>query len=473
MQFNSYAFLGFFPLVYLFYLLLRNHYKAQNALLLIASYVFYAYFDWRLLSILIFCTLANYLLAIGIEDARSTGKRRALLVVSIVAALSLLGLFKYFNFFADNVVDFLSLVGLHPGDVTLKILLPLGISYYTFMALGYIVDVYRGRVPATRNLMNFALFMSFFPQVASGPIGRAADLLPQFASPRRISAERIDVGIWLIVWGYFQKMVIADNVGIIADRIFNGYTQYQGLDIVIGILAFTVQIYCDFSGYIDIARGVAKLMGFDLMVNFRLPYFAVNPRDFWARWNISLSTWFRDYLYIPLGGDRQGKIKTYRNLGLTMLLCGLWHGAAWNYVIWGGYHGLALIVHRVFLGSRVLKDEWVGRLRSALVPVQMLGMFLVVAFGWLIFRSTSVDQFLYMVRHMGLRLSENSLNLGYELLFFSVPLILVSLYQYFTGNLLAMQRLGLALRIPLYCFLIIVIIVFGARESVEFIYFKF
>jgi alginate O-acetyltransferase complex protein AlgI len=473
MRFNSYIFVGFFLLVYFSYLLLRKHYKTQNILLLIASYIFYAYFDWRLLSILAVCTLINYFLAIGIQNSVSIGRRKVFLALAVVADLSLLGFFKYFNFFVGNVVHFLNLVGLQPGEVTLKILLPLGISFYTFMALGYMIDVYRGRVPATRNLLNLALFMSFFPYIASGPIGRAPDLLPQFASPRKIDVQHIDTGILLIIWGYFQKMVIADNLGILVDRIFTGYTQYQGLDVVIGILAFSVQIYCDFSGYTDIARGIAKLMGFDLMVNFKLPYFALNPRDFWSRWHISLSSWIRDYLYIPLGGDRKGRIRTYLNLGLTMLLCGLWHGAAWNYVIWGGYHGLALIMHRLYEGSRVLKARWVGRLRSVLVPVQMAGMFVIVAFGWLIFRCTSVHQFVYMVRHAGLRPSANSLSFGHDLLFFSLPLILVSLYQYFTGNLLAIQKLNPWIRIPIYSLFIIGIIVFGVRQSMEFIYFRF
>jgi len=473
MLFNSYIFVGFFLGIYLFYLLLRKQYKAQNILLLIGSYAFYAYFDWRLLSILIGCTLINYFLAIVIQGSSSIGRRKLLLAMSLVANLSMLGFFKYFNFFADNVVHFLNLVGLHPGEVTLKILLPLGISYYSFMALGYMIDVYRKKLPATRNLLNFALFMSFFPYIASGPIGRAPDLLPQFASPRKINVQHIDTGILLVVWGYFQKMVIADNLGILADRIFNGYTQYQGLDVVIGILAFTVQIYCDFSGYTDIARGIAKLMGFDLMVNFRLPYFALNPRDFWLRWHISLSSWLRDYLYIPLGGDRMGQGRTYLNLGLTMVLCGLWHGAAWTYIIWGAYHGLALIMHRLFERSRALKARWVGKLRGVLVPLQMAGMFAVVAFGWLIFRCTSLDQLSYMIRHAGLRLSANSLNFGYDLFFFSLPLILVSLYQYFSGNLLAIQKLNPWIRIPIYSFFMVGIIVFGVRQSMEFIYFRF
>ena len=475
MPFNSYAFLGFFFLFYVIYLSLSTSHKAQNTLLLVASYVFYALFDWRLVPILIMITLINYFLAIGIEGSRLLGSRRGkiYLILSVVANGALLGFFKYFNFFADSVVHVLNRFGLHPSEVTLKILIPLGISYYTFMGLGYAIDVSRGKIPATKNLLHFSLFMSFFPQIACGPIGRASDLLPQFASPRKIDAAQVDTGILLILWGFFQKLVIADNLGLLVDRIFNGYSQFQGLDIVLGIIAFTVQIFCDFSGYTDIARGIAKLMGIDLMVNFNLPYFAVNPRDFWSRWHISLSSWLRDYLYISLGGNRKGPVKTYRNLGMTMLLCGLWHGAAWNYVIWGGYHGLVLIIHRLIEKSRFVNDTRADKRPTVSNPVKMATTFAIVSFGWLIFRSRTMDQFMYLIKHVGLGTSANSADLAYSLFFFSLPLVLVSFYQFLSGNLIALQKTKPWFRIPLYGFFILWIVVFGVREPMEFIYFNF
>ena len=473
MQFNSWAFFAFFVTVWTVYLLLKNHYRAQNVLLVFASFVFYTWVDWRLALILLFCILSNFLLGIGVAEAKSVKRRRILFALSLLISLSVLGFFKYFNFFAESTVDFLRLFGLNPGDVALKILLPIGISFYTFMGIGYVIDVYRGSLPPTKSLLNFALFMSFFPQIAAGPIGRAPSLLPQFAKPRRITAKKIDAGVFLIIWGYFQKMVVADNLGRLADQVFNGYTQYHGLDIVIGILAFTVQIYCDFSGYSDIARGIAKLMGFDLMVNFRLPYFALNPSDFWSRWHISLSSWIRDYIYVPLGGNRKGKVRTYGNLNVTMLLCGLWHGAAWNYVLWGAYHGVMLTVYRVFRRDGVPRETGASRFVRWRVLSQMALMFLIAAFGWLIFRSTSMDQFTYMISHLGIQLSDHTLSRGYDLLFFTCPLVLMSMYRYRTGNLLAVQNLNAWLRIFIYAFLIIGIIVFGVRESMQFIYSQF
>jgi D-alanyl-lipoteichoic acid acyltransferase DltB (MBOAT superfamily) len=478
MLFNSVVFLGFFGVVYTLYLSLQRSRRGQNLLLLVASYVFYGYWDWRFLSLIFVSTLTDYSvgLLLGKTDDVAPADRRlrkALLTCSVAVNLSLLGFFKYFNFFADSFADFLSLVGLKADPVTLNIVLPVGISFYTFQTLSYTIDIYRKKVKPTKNLLNFALFVAFFPQLVAGPIERAANLLPQVERPRRIRLEQVNTGLFLVLWGYFKKVVVADNAGLIADQVFNNYTDHTGLAVLIGVLAFSVQIYGDFSGYSDIARGISRLMGFELMVNFRLPYFALNPSDFWQRWHISLSSWLRDYLYIPLGGNRRGSFNTYRNLSITMLLGGLWHGAAWNFVIWGAFHGLILVAYRRFERVDMHADPWSGQYSHLAVRGKMLLMFGLTLLGWLIFRSTSVEQIAYMLSHISLAPSGQSLRLLAKLIFFALPLALVQLYQYRTRDLLILTKLPIVARVLLYSFMLTWIFVFGVRESIEFIYFQF
>ena len=471
--FNSYVFVFFLILVYSAYLLLSRRYNAQNLLLLIASYIFYAFWDWRFISLIATSTLIDFWVGRWIYSVKKPQHQKLLLALSIASNLSILGFFKYFNFFSESLIRLFSLVGFEADSLTLRIILPVGISFYTFQSMSYTFDVFRRKIQPTSKFLDFALYVSFFPQLVAGPIERASNLLPQFTSARKLTIAQVHAGLFLILWGYFKKVVIADNVGMIADQVFNGYTQYQGVDTVIGALAFTVQIYCDFSGYSDIARGVAKLMGFDLMLNFRLPYFALNPSDFWSRWHVSLSTWLRDYLYVPLGGNRKGSLNTYRNLGLTMLLGGLWHGAAWNFVIWGAYHGLLLIIYRLAEGKIRYPGRLMGRYRYALIPSQMLIMFGFTVIGWVIFRSTSVDQILYMLTNMGPRISGDSLDLAYRLAFFSLPLVAIQFYQHTTRDLLILTKLKVWIRVPIYSFFLTWIFIFGVRESTEFIYFQF
>jgi D-alanyl-lipoteichoic acid acyltransferase DltB (MBOAT superfamily) len=475
MLFNSFVFVGFFIVVYSLYLLLRHHYKAQNRLLLIASYVFYGYWDWRFLSLIAISTIIDYYVGKTLHDTQSQQKRKWLLFLSVGANLSMLGFFKYFNFFADSFAGLLGMFGMEAGFVTLNLVLPVGISFYTFQTMSYTIDIYRRKTEPTRSFLDFALFVSFFPQLVAGPIERAVNLLPQITTPRKIKTDQLNAGLFLILWGYYKKVVIADNVGMIADQIFNGYAQYQGLDILIGILAFTVQIVCDFSGYSDIARGLAKIMGFDLMVNFRLPYFALNPSDFWLRWHVSLSSWLRDYLYIPLGGNKGGTVATQRNLALTMLLGGLWHGAAWNFVIWGAFHGLILALYRVFDKNPEHEDPWSGRYSYARIISKMLLMFILTLIGWVIFRASSAHQIFYMLSKIftGWTWTLDSLDLLHRLLFFSLPLVVIQIYQFIKRDLLALANLHPVVRILLYAYFIIWIFIFGVREAAEFIYFQF
>jgi len=473
MLFNSLVFVAFFIIVYGLYLLLRRHHKIQNRLLLVASYVFYGYWDWRFLSLIALSTIIDYFVGLALHGSESPRKRKFLLLISVFANLSLLGFFKYFNFFADSFAGLLGMFGMDAGYVTLNIVLPVGISFYTFQTMSYTIDIYRRKAEPTRSFLDFALFVSFFPQLVAGPIERAVNLLPQVTSPRRIKPSEINAGLFLILWGYYKKVVIADNVAIIAAQIFNGYTQYQGLDLLVGILAFTVQIFCDFSGYSDIARGLAKLMGFNLMVNFKLPYFALNPSDFWLRWHVSLSSWLRDYLYIPLGGSRGGTAATQRNLALTMLLGGLWHGAAWHFVIWGAFHGLILALYRVFDKKPEHEDPWSGKYSYFRILSKMLLMFILTLIGWVIFRASTGHQIIYMLTNVFGGWSENTLNMAHQLAFFSMPLIVIQIYQYLKRDLLAPIKLPPIIKFPLYAHFIIWIVIFGVREAAEFIYFQF
>ena len=466
MTFNSFAFIVFFLIVYAGYLLLRGSHRAQNRLLLAASLFFYGYWNWRFLFLLLGTACIDFAVARAMEKTPDPVRRRLLVTVSIVANLSVLGFFKYFNFFAESFADVLGLFGqVHP--LMLRIVLPIGISFYTFQAMGYTIDVYRRVTRAEKNLLDFLVFVSFFPQLVAGPISRSNKLLTQVKAPRIIRMGQVDAGLWLLLWGYFKKVVIADNAALIAKPIFDDYTAYHGLDIVIGALAFTVQIYCDFSGYTDIARGLAKLLGFDLMLNFRLPYFARDPGDFWTRWHVSLSSWIRDYLYVPLGGNRRGPVRTYVNLAVTMLLAGLWHGAAWNYVLWGGYHGALLILYRAmgWNADPAVRTRW--------DPLRIAVMFVLVVIGWVFFASRSVGQIVYMLTHAGLATSSESSERLLWLAIFTAPLVLVQLYQHRRRDLLAPVGLPLAARAPIYAALFLGLFLFGVRRSIEFIYFQF
>ena len=478
MLFNSGIFLAFFAIVYTLYLLLSRRVRWQNILLLVASYYFYGRWDWRFLSLIVISTLVDFFVgrtmgAIPSDTAVNQAKRKRLLTISMIVNLGILGFFKYFNFFAASFADLVALFGFDADFVTLNIILPVGISFYTFQTMSYTIDIYRQQLKPTHNLLDFAVFVAFFPQLVAGPIERAVNLLPQVARPRRITPEHINTGFFLVIWGFFKKMVIADNVGMLADSVFNNYTEQEGFSILLGVVAFALQIYGDFSGYSDIARGISRLMGFELMVNFRLPYFALNPTDFWQRWHVSLSSWLRDYLYIPLGGNRQGKWRTYRNLMLTMLLGGLWHGAAWNFVIWGGFHGAILIIYRLLEKRPIHRNPWGGEYSKLVVLARMMLMFCLTLVGWLIFRARSVDQIVYMLANISLSISNFSLVLLLELVFFTFPLVLIELYQYMSRDLLLLTRLPAIVRVIVYALLIVWTLIFGVRESLEFIYFQF
>ncbi|MBU2490745.1 MAG: MBOAT family protein [Proteobacteria bacterium] len=383
MLFNSFTFLVFLCTVLPVYYSLSR--KAQNAFLLVASYIFYGFWDWRFLSLIFLSTVVDFFVAQRIQASDSPRDRKFLLAASLGVNLGVLCFYKYFDFFAKSLAAILAPLGLDPPAPVLHIILPVGISFYTFQTLGYTLDVYRGRQKATRNFNDYALYVSYFPQLVAGPIERAGHLLPQIMKNRTVTRQAFYSGLSLMVLGYFKKVGLADSVAPFVDHCFQAPWNRSALELYFGACLFSVQIYCDFSGYSDIARGVSRLFGIELMVNFRAPYFAADIRDFWRRWHISLSTWFRDYVYFPLGGNRQGEARTIRNLMATMLLCGLWHGPAWTFVIWGGLHG-------ALLAGRRLLDRLVPGPGKALLPpfLGRIATFHMVTLAWVFFRADNL-----------------------------------------------------------------------------------
>lgn len=398
MLFNSIEFLIYLPIVFLLYWFVFNRkIKLQNLFIVIVSYLFYGWWDWRFLVLIAFTSFCSWLSGIAIdkirednnsvsEDTSFVQKRcKWITGINIFLNLAILGFFKYFNFFVDNFVEAFSLLGITLHKTTLQIILPVGISFYTFQALSYTIDVYRRRLKPTKDIVAFFAFVSFFPQLVAGPIERATNLLVQFYKPRFFTYENAVNGMRQILWGFFKKMVIADNCALVVNDIFSNYTNYSGSTLVLGAVLFAFQIYGDFSGYSDIAIGTAKLFGITLKQNFNYPYFSRNIIDFWRRWHISLNTWFVDYVYIPLGGSREGEYKHIRNILVIFLLSGLWHGANWTFVTWGIYHGL-LFIPLLLMDKNKLPDS--NMIRSV---ISMLITFGFVTLGWIIFRADTLS----------------------------------------------------------------------------------
>lgn len=436
-------------------------------------------FGWQVFVATLSAILLAILIFPKLQRLSVTTKRKVFVTVSIVVNLSILGFFKYFNFFAESFVDLsVSLFGIEPNALTLDIVLPVGISFYTFQTMSYTIDVYRKQLKASNDLKEFAAFVSFFPQLVAGPIERGKHLLPQFQVHRVFpSYDKIQEGIWLIAWGLFKKLVIADNVALVANTVFAPYDNGEfgnaptdGFTLLIAVYAFAIQIYCDFSGYTDIARGTAKLFGFDLMVNFRLPYFAADPSSFWRRWHISLSTWLRDYLYIPLGGNRDGNWNTYRNLSLTMLLGGLWHGAAWNFVIWGIYHGALLSVYRA-LGIDTEKRGY-PRWKRLLMTIFF---FQLTCVGWLIFRAQNTETIGLFLYHIFTNpvVSADTIDFAKTVLFYSWFLVVVQFIQFFTNELNPLRFAHWFVKLHVWHFVLMSLVVLAASGTAEFIYFAF
>jgi alginate O-acetyltransferase complex protein AlgI len=457
MLFNSTLFLQFFAAFLLLYYVIRNHLQARNILIIIASYVFYGAWDYRFLFLLLFSSLLDFYIGRALGKTEDTRRRKFLLSVSVICSLTILGFFKYFDFFTSSLADLMNVFGVNVPHRALGILLPVGISFYTFQSMSYAIDVYRRHFTPTNNLINFLAYVAFFPQLVAGPINRAGHLLPQFSRTLEITLPMLREGLWLCVWGLFKKVVIADNLAPLAELAYN-HPAPGGPVIILGTVAFAFQIYCDFSGYSDIARGVARLLGFDLMVNFNLPYTATNIREFWQRWHISLSTWLRDYVYIPLGGNRHGPARTAANLLITMLLGGFWHGAKWTFLLWGAWHGLGLVVHRIF-----------HRPNQQSGPLGWLLTMLFVFFGWLLFRADSLRHALALISQLAT--TNTPIWFGefvLVLILFSLPLIISEIYL--RKHPIANFGWPTAL---LEGACLIAILLFWERAKTPFIYFQF
>jgi alginate O-acetyltransferase complex protein AlgI len=473
MVFNSLHFVWFFVAVYVLYRMLPH--RPQNWLLLVSSYYFYAAWDWRFLSLLLGSTVVDYSCALALGRVEAPAKRRVILCASLGFNLTLLGFFKYFNFFADNLYALFGALGWQVDFVTLRVLLPIGISFYTFVTMSYVIDVYRRQIPPTHDLLDFAVFVAYFPHLVAGPILRAAKLLTQIDSPRRITRDQMRDGAWLIAWGYFQKVYVADNLASLANVVFDPASHPTGVNVLLGVYAFAFQIYGDFAGYSNIARGTSKLMGIELVENFRFPYFVRSPQEFWRHWHISLSTWLRDYLYIPLGGGRGSPWQTRRNLFITMALGGLWHGAAWTFVLWGVYQGVMLIAYRSIDRLRWLHAALLGTHPLARVAGWAV-MFHITCYGWLIFRARSAVQVGTMTSSLLTNFAPASVNvesLLIPLLLYTTPLLIVHACEAYFDDVTIVLRLPVGVRYSTYAATFYLTMLFGNFGGAEFIYFQF
>ena len=475
MLFNSTEFLIFLPVVLGLYYALAL--RPQNLMLLAASYLFYGWWDWRFLGLLMLSTVLDYTVGLWLPRVAEQ-HRKPVLVASLVVNLAILGFFKYFNFFVGSAVELLASLGFHANVPVLNIVLPVGISFYTFQSLSYTIDVYRGKMQPERNLLDYALFVAFFPQLVAGPIERADHLIRQFARRRVVTAQMVYSGMFLMLIGYFKKVGIADAVAPTVQEAFSGAGTVSWVVLLKGLWFFTLQIYCDFSGYSDIARGCSRLMGIELMENFNQPYLSASITEFWRRWHISLSTWLRDYLYISLGGNRHGTVKRYRNILLTMLLGGLWHGANWTFVIWGGLHGVYLAVHKLMLDRRTaLRDvAMTGVLPRLKQGASVLATLHLVMLTWVFFRAQSVtDALSFLKGIVTLRGGSAALNVddALAMLFYAALVLAVDWPPYQQKDHTAMLRWPLLPRSATLAALMLLLLILGENSETPFIYFQF
>ena len=476
MLFNSLDFAVFLPIVFALYWFVTNHnLKLQNALIVAASYVFYGWWDWRFLSLIIFSTLVDYSIGRRLKNEEKHSTRKILLWTSIIVNLGFLGFFKYYNFFLDNFIAAFSFFGQEIQPNTLNIILPVGISFYTFQTLSYTIDVYKKKLEPTEDFIAFSAFVCFFPQLVAGPIERATNLLPQFYKKRTFEYDKAVDGMRQILWGLFKKVVIADNCAEYANLIFNNYQDYNGSTLLLGAVFFTFQIYGDFSGYSDIAIGTSRLFGFDLKQNFATPYFSRDIAEFWRRWHMSLSTWFRDYLYIPLGGSRGGTWMKVRNIFIIFLVSGFWHGANWTFIVWGGLNALyflpLLLLKRNRTNLGVVAE---GRMLPSLRELFQMGTtFLLTVLAWVFFRAENIR---HAISYLDTVLSNSLFSIPefrpWSTILLSVVFIIIEwLNRGKTHSLIILPNIK-TVRYIFYCILISGILLSNDSEQ-QFIYFQF
>lgn len=475
MLFNSFEYLLFLPIVFLIYWSLSQSYKIQNLFILIVSYIFYGWWDWRFLILIAFTTLCSFLS--GILLYKTEGKRYFQKLISasnIILNLVILIIFKYYNFFGENFAALCNFLGFETHWTTVNILLPVGISFYTFQALSYTIDVYQHKIKPTSDIIAFFSFISFFPQLVAGPIERATNLLPQFLTPRTFDYNKAVDGMKQILWGLIKKMVIADNCADVVNQVWSNYTEHNSTILILAAILFTFQIYGDFSGYSDIAIGSAKLFGVNLMKNFNLPYFSRDIAEFWRKWHISLTTWFRDYIYIPLGGSREGKFKSFRNTLIIFLVSGFWHGANWTFVCWGLYHAFLFLPLLLTKKNRKYTNIIAlnSKLPSAVEGIQMVTTFMLVVLGWILFRATSIHEAFDYIKRIFTNTSIPDEFIGKKAICFCVLLIIIEWiqrkkdygFQFIISN-----------KYIRYIFYILaaLIILTQSGQQVQFIYFQF
>ena len=471
MLFNTFHFAYFFLILFPIYWAMPH--RIQNVVLLAASYYFYSCWNPKFLALLVLSTAMDYACGLAVDKIQQHGKRKAFVALSMALNLGMLGYFKYYNFFAESLQLALDRAGWHVPLAHLNVVLPIGISFYTFQSMSYVIDVYRRDLKPTKDPIEFAAFVSFFPHLVAGPIMRPTSLLPQVANPRRFNLQQFYQGCYLIFWGLTKKCVVADNLALFVNDLFSKSATLDGGLALLAVYAFAFQIYCDFSGYTDAARGIAKCLGFELSLNFNLPYFSTSPREFWARWHISLSTWLRDYLYIPLGGSRGGKWFVYRNLMLTMVIGGLWHGAAWTFVVWGAYQGVLLVGHRMLepLLKRIQPTEPIDR--ACWKALRILVTFHLVCLGWLIFRASSMHQVWEMLTAIGGRFAIPRSDVLLPIACCVVPLLVYQLAQFASKDLDVVARTPWYVRSVIYTVLFYAFVLGGEFGGSQFIYFQF
>lgn len=472
MLFNTLDYAVFLAIVLALYHVLSH--RAQNTLLLIASYVFYAAWDWRFLGLILLSTVIDYAVGLGLGRSDSPRTRKRLVTLSIVANLGLLGVFKYAGFFTRSFSDLMALLGFDIPSIVIDIALPVGISFYTFQTLSYTIDVYRGRCEPTRRLADFALFVAFFPQLVAGPIERAVNLLPQIFRERTPTRDQVGSGCWLILWGLYKKVVVADNLAFLVDAVYAPGMTPTNVELVLGTYAFFFQLYCDFSGYTDIARGTARLFGFELVENFNLPVLATSITDFWNRWHMSLGSWIRDYVYIPMGGNRRGELRTSLNLFTMFLLVGLWHGAAWSFVLWGAWNGVMMAVHRLARRplTRVQPSGRAGIL--GWLWTRRLAIFHLNCFSLLLFRATTVEQIgTLSVSVFSPPAIGRSLDWWLPMAVLIGPLLLMEAWQSRANDHEVVLKQPLVVRVVVYAVLMCGIVLLGEEGDVPFVYFQF
>lgn len=481
MLFNSIEFAVFLPIVFVFYWLLsKQNLRIQNTFILVASYFFYGWWDWRFLSLIAFSTIIDFIVGIQLNKTDVKAHRRILLFVSIVVNIGFLGFFKYFNFFAENFSELFTLFGKHIPTTRLNIILPVGISFYTFQTLSYSIDVYRKKINPTKDLIAFGAYVSFFPQLVAGPVERATNLLPQFKRKRTFDYDKAADGLRQMLWGLFKKIVIADNCAVYVNDIFAHSAEHSGSTLFLGAVLFAFQIYGDFSGYSDIAIGTARLFGFNLMQNFAFPYFSRDIAEFWRRWHISLTTWFRDYVYIPLGGSRGDKLKTLRNTLVIFLVSGFWHGANWTFIVWGLMNALYFIPLMLMKRNRRYTDHVASKTLFPSITefVQITLTFILTTLAWIFFRAENISQALLYIKGIANQSLFTTPDIfPVELLLLISFLIIIEWFQRKRQHGLELVNTRLVfkpVRWAAYMGIILLIFFFGDFESgYEFIYFQF